>query len=86
MDAQENVATRVLGTFAATPIAVGVIENPDATPTNHEPQLVVRITVKDEAGDLDKMLTLCVCHAREFADLLEKAANYAESQADGAEA
>ena len=81
MDTRLSDELRVRRTFTFENLTVDVIENPYDHQDDHE--FLVRITVKDENGDLDRMPTLCSCHTRTFASMLEMAADAAEGIEDG---
>jgi hypothetical protein len=84
MDAQTLEETPVLRRFAFEPIEVTVHKCPERD-RHDDHDCLITITVKDDEGVPDKMLTLCSCHTRSVARMLEKAADAAESIEEGTE-
>ena len=84
MDAQTLEETRALRRVTIGPVEVTVHKNPERD-RHDDHDCLITITVKDDDGLPDKMLTLCSCHTRSVARMLEKAADAAESIEEGTE-
>ena len=74
---EDNRSECVLRSFEHGPVTVRVIE--EQLKENDEPTKLVEILVTEEDGEIDKMLTICGCHAKEIARNLKKAARLANS-------
>jgi len=68
----------ILKSLSMEGIVVDVFENPDRDDTNPDHRLLVDIRVLDDDGELEKMLSVCTCHTRQLAAMLERAADYAD--------
>jgi hypothetical protein len=75
--------TELVRRFVFEPIEVTVHKNAEPDPRDDHVRLVT-ITVKDNDGLPDKMLTVCACHTRRIARMLDKAADAAEGIEEGA--
>ncbi len=77
MDAK-NSNPRILKSLSIGGVVVDVSEDPDLDDTGPDHRLLVDIRVLEDDGELDKMLSVCTCHARQVAAMLNKAADYAD--------
>lgn len=80
MDAKD-LNPRILKSLSIEGVVVDVFEDPDRDDKHPDHQLLVGVRVFDDDGELDRMLTVCTCHARQLAAMLDKAADYADWEA-----
>ena len=81
MDAKD-LNPRTLKSLSIEGIVVDVFENPDLDDTDPDHRLLVCVRGLEDDGELDKMLSVCTCHARQFAAMLEKAADYVDFESE----
>ena len=79
MDANQT-KPRVTNSFTLEPFTIDVFEN--STPDVDEHRYLIGISMADEKGILRHTFAVCSCHAREFGQLLERAADCAERECE----